>query len=177
MLGQNSKKKNKKKNNSQHTSHPDGGIIGPIIGRFSIAREAPPPHCFAQAFTGLLSRQSPWVPIVVAVLLWEPTPHPGDSCGKYPPHPPPAPRRATDLRRGFAACKLVYMADGALRTLVPHKNPTARVYPFHIARHVHRGRVIASVNFAELIRRLGASLIHVNYRRFPGLRGHSPTIQ
>lgn len=97
----------------------------------------------------------------------------GNSYGKYP-HP-----HATDPRRGFMACKLVYMAVPA-RTLSlslslhsrPIKIPMTRARPFGAARrHVRTESYIrASVNFVELIRRLGASLIHESHRRISAKR-------
>lgn len=69
------------------------------------------PHCFVQAFTGLLplvfmgshSRRGAPVGTHSSQVA-------RNSCGKYPrPLPHPA-AGAADLRRGFMACKLVYMA-------------------------------------------------------------------
>lgn len=130
-------------------------------------RERISPYCFAQAFTSLLHGPS-WVPIVAA-LLWEPAPRQvaGNSCGKYPrPH-------ATDPRRGFMVCKLVYMATRprplarslALLHPRPIKIRWLEFIRFALCATTRApgSASRASVNFAELIQRLGASLIHEAY--------------
>lgn len=101
------------------------------------------PHCFVQAFTGLLpmvfmgSHSSRCALVgtrssqVARQFLWEIS---------SPLSPPP---RATDLTQGLHGVQIGLHGWRARAPLSgsPHKNPMTRVYPFHVARHVRRARV------------------------------------
>lgn len=99
------------------------------------------PHCFVQAFTGLLaialvgSHSSRGAPVGTHSSRVA-----GNSCGKYPHPLPPAPLPTCNgSTPGLHGVQIgLHGWRARARAPLPHKNPMTRVYPFHVARHVHQ---------------------------------------